>query len=94
MSQEDANIRERDPATVGRVVADPQVLAGKPRIAGTRISVELILEEMSAGTSMDDLIHAHPQLQPDDIRAAFAYALRSVRHEEVRPLAPGTGSTA
>lgn len=75
----------RDPQTIGRIALDPAVLAGKPRIDGTRISVELILEELSAGTSAEELLSGYPHLQPEDLRAALRYALESIRHEAVRP---------
>jgi uncharacterized protein (DUF433 family) len=57
-----------------RIVSDPEVLVGKPVIAGTRISVELILEKMSHGATTDDLIKAYPHLTREAIFAALAYA--------------------
>ena len=50
-----------------RIVSDPKVLMGKPVIAGTRISVELILEEIGSGTSIDDLLHAYPHLTREQV---------------------------
>ena len=52
-----------------RIVSDPRVMMGKPCIAGTRITVELILEELAAGRSMGDLLEGHPRLTPEGIRA-------------------------
>ena len=49
-------------------------MMGKPVVAGTRITVELILEELAAGRSFDDLIEAHPVLTPDAISAALRFA--------------------
>ena len=57
-----------------RIVADPEILAGKPVIRGTRISVELILERLAAGSTHAALIEAYPHLAEDDIRAALAFA--------------------
>ena len=57
-----------------RIVADPEILAGKPVIRGTRISVELILDRLAAGWTHAALIDAYPHLAEDDIRAALAFA--------------------
>jgi uncharacterized protein (DUF433 family) len=53
------------------IVSDPNVMIGKPVVAGPRISVELILEELAAGTSADELIAGHPALTPEAISAAI-----------------------
>ena len=76
----------RSPDTIGRITMDAGVLGGKPCVAGTRISVELILEELASGLSIDQLIEAYPHLRREDIQAALHHALDSVRHEEVGPL--------
>ena len=57
-----------------RIVADPEILAGKPIIRGTRISVELILDRLAAGWTMESLVEAHPHLTVEDVRAALAFA--------------------
>jgi hypothetical protein len=44
------------------IVADPKVMMGKPVVAGTRITVDLILEKLGSGESVDALIEAHPRL--------------------------------
>jgi uncharacterized protein (DUF433 family) len=61
------------------IVSDPNVMMGKPVVAGTRITVELILEELAAGTSADELIAGHPALTPEAISAALQIAPESVR---------------
>jgi uncharacterized protein (DUF433 family) len=75
--------------TIGRITVDPHVMLGKPCVAGTRITVELILEEFAAGTTTQELLAAYPHLGQADIQAALDYALRAIRHEEVRPLPGG-----
>jgi uncharacterized protein (DUF433 family) len=57
-----------------RVHADPAILNGKPVIRGTRISVELILQRLSEGLTVADLIEAWPNLTTEDIQAALAYS--------------------
>jgi uncharacterized protein (DUF433 family) len=91
MEQATPRFARRDPDTIGKIAIDSNVLVGKPRIAGTRISVELVLEEMSAGTSVEDLLAAYPHLTRQDIQAALSYALQSIRHEEVRPIPEAAG---
>lgn len=66
-----------------RVTADPAVMMGKPCIAGTRITVELILRKLGAGRSMTDVLEAYPRLTEDDLRAALAFAADYLQHETV-----------
>ena len=66
-----------------RISVNPAVLGGKPCINGTRISVEHILRELSAGTSMDELLAAHPHIVREDILAALAYAADSLSLEDI-----------
>ena len=53
------------------IVSDPNVMMGKPVIKGTRITVELILEKLAAGESIEDILEAHPHLQREAIQAAL-----------------------
>ncbi|MGQ0535625.1 MAG: DUF433 domain-containing protein [Methanobacteriota archaeon] len=69
-----------------RIVADPSVLAGKPIVRGTRMSVEFILELLSSGMDLGDVLTEYPQLRREDLLAALGYAATSLRHEEVYPL--------
>ncbi len=57
-----------------RIIADPEILAGKPVIRGTRLAVELILDLLAAGESEADLIANYPGLKRDDILACLSYA--------------------
>ena len=66
-----------------RITFDPKILAGKPIIRGMRISVEMILELLAQGASEREVLEDYPQLEPDDLRAALAYAHRLVAGEEV-----------
>ncbi len=49
---------------------------GKPVVAGTRITVELILEKLAAGETVEDILTAHPRLTGEAISAALQYAIR------------------
>jgi len=53
------------------IVSDPGVMMGKPVIAGTRITVELILEKLAAGETMEQILEAHPRLTGEAIQAAL-----------------------
>ena len=65
--------------------SDPAVMMGKPVVAGTRITVELILEKLAAGESPEQVLQAHPRLTSEAIRAALDYAVRVLRTDVVYP---------
>ena len=69
-----------------RITVDPKVLVGKPTIRGLRISVEQILRAMAAGVPEEDLLKEYPELEPEDIQAALAYAAELVAEEKVFPM--------
>lgn len=68
-----------------RILSDPTVMMGKPVVAGTRIPVELILEELSAGETFDQIIEAHPRLTREGILAALRFAAQALRADVVYP---------
>lgn len=69
------------------IVSDPKVMMGKPVIAGTRVTVEIILEKLSAGETVEQILEAHPRLTPEAIRAALAFAAQALRADVVYPVA-------
>jgi len=68
------------------VVSDPNVMMGKPVIAGTRITVESILEKLAAGETVEQILAAHPRLNRDAVRAALAFAADALRADVIYPL--------
>lgn len=54
--------------------SDPDILGGKPVVKGTRISVELILEYLADGGSVEDILDGYPSLTEQDVRAAIAFS--------------------
>ncbi|GBC78271.1 hypothetical protein HRbin08_01758 [bacterium HR08] len=68
------------------IVSDPSVMMGKPVIVGTRITVELILEKLAAGETVEDLLEAHPRLTREAIQAALAFAAEALRADVIYPL--------
>ena len=69
----------------------PSIMMGKPVVAGTRIPVELILEKLAAGETIDQLLEAHPRLSKEDIPAALSFAAEALRADVVYPI-PGHGT--
>jgi uncharacterized protein (DUF433 family) len=67
------------------ITSSPTVMMGKPVIAGTRITVELILEKLAAGESTDQILAAYPRLTLESLRAAFDFAARALRADVVYP---------
>ena len=76
---------KESPMPAPLIVSDPTVMMGKPVVAGTRITVELILEELAAGTSADELIAGYPALSPQAISAALQFAAGALRADTVYP---------
>lgn len=68
------------------IVSDPSILMGKPVIAGTRITVELILEKLAAGETLDQILKEHPRLNLEAIHAALAFAADALRADVVYPV--------
>jgi len=69
-----------------KVISDPAVMMGKPVVAGTRITVELILRKLGAGESFEQLLDSHPRLTREAILAALEFAANSLGAEVVRPV--------
>lgn len=57
-----------------RITTDADILGGKPVIAGTRISVSLVLEKLRVGWCIDEPLEEYPRLTDDHVTAALAYA--------------------
>jgi uncharacterized protein (DUF433 family) len=77
-------------APLDRTSIDPQICFGKPCIKGTRIWVSHILDFLASSETEDQILATYPQLQPEDIRAALAYAAEVAR-ERIVPI-PNTGA--
>lgn len=72
-----------------RIQSDPKVMMGKPVIAGTRITVELLLEKLAAGETSEQIKEAYPHLPEDAIPAALAFAAEALKADVVYPLPAG-----
>lgn len=69
-----------------RIVLDSEVLAGKPVIRGTRLSVELIVGLLADGWSEQAILDEYPSLTRDDVQACLRYASDRLQSEKVYPL--------
>jgi uncharacterized protein (DUF433 family) len=67
------------------VTSDPAIMMGKPVIGGTRITVELILEKLAAGETVEQILSAHSQLTEEAIRAALAFVAEALKADVVYP---------
>ncbi len=68
---------------LNRITFDKNVLVGKPLIRGLRISVDMILELFAKGATAQEILEDYPELEPDDLRAAFLYAHQLVAGETI-----------
>ena len=65
------------------ITVDPTVCHGQACITGTRITVSVVLDNLAAGVSLDELTSSYPSLTPDAIHAAIAYAAELARERVV-----------
>ena len=68
------------------ILSDPNVMMGKPVVAGTRITVDLILEKLGSGESIDAVLESHPRLTREGVLAALLFAAKAIRSEVVYPV--------
>ena len=62
------------------ITSDPSIMMGKPVVAGTRITVELILEKLAAGETVEEILEAHPRLTKEGVMAALAFAANAIKN--------------
>ena len=66
-----------------RIVQNPEIMLGKPVIEGTRMPVEIIVEKVAYGYSIQDILKEYPFISDEDIQASLLYAARVISREEV-----------
>lgn len=69
------------------IQSNPSIMMGKPVVAGTRITVELIVERLAAGETIEQLLDAHPRLSRESIYAALDFAAQALRADIIYPVA-------
>jgi uncharacterized protein (DUF433 family) len=70
-----------------RIALDPKVLAGKPVVRGTRLSVEFVIGLMAEGWSEADILSNYPGITHEDVIACLVYARDTLSSEKVFPSA-------
>lgn len=73
------------PELLDRITIDPAICHGKPCIRGLRYPVEVILELLSAGATIEDILRDYEDLNRDDVLAALAFAARLAQIKRVQP---------
>ena len=68
------------------IQSDPSIMMGKPVITGTWITVELILEKLAAGETIDQILDAHPRLTREAVLAALDFAAKVLKADVVYPI--------
>lgn len=73
-----------------RIETNPDVLAGKPIVVGTRIPVELVVELLAENWSTEEILDQYPALSHEDIQACLHYASERLQSERVYPVKTST----
>lgn len=66
-----------------RITLNPEILVGKPIIKGTRLSVEFIIDLLSQGWSINEILRNYPEISAEDIQACLSYASETLKSEKV-----------
>ena len=61
-----------------RITQDPAIMVGKPVVKGTRIPVEMVLNQLAYNPDLDELFAMYPELTREDVKACLAYAQAAV----------------
>jgi len=69
-----------------RVVVDPEIHHGEPCIVGTRVPVRMIVGSLADGLTVEQILAEYPQLTPEDVSGALAYAAEVLHQESLLPL--------
>ena len=78
--------RKKPSNLLERISVDPRICHGKPCIKGTRIMASVILDNLAAGMTPEEIVAEYPPLAPEDIQTAILYAAELAREEKLIPL--------
>jgi len=79
-------MKKKAPLLLERITISPDICHGKPCIRGMRYPVELILELLSSGMTMEEILADYEDLEREDILAALAFATRLSQIKRIQPL--------
>ncbi len=65
-----------------RITVNPEILVGKPIIRGTRISVEMLMDRLADGWTMEQILESYPRVTREDVLAAIAFVTEVFREED------------
>ena len=68
------------------IISDPNIMMGKPVITGTRITVEIILDKLSYGETVEQILESYPQLSHESIQAALHFAAKALKADVIYPV--------
>jgi uncharacterized protein (DUF433 family) len=68
----------KDQELLERIILNPKVMAGKPIIKGTRLTVEYILNLLAHSATTEEILEEYQGLKPEDIQACFLFATKSL----------------
>lgn len=66
---------------IERIIIDPEILNGRPSIRGTRVSVQTVVEYLSNGDSIEEVLENYPSLTRDDVLASLRFAANMMEHK-------------
>lgn len=75
------DIKVRDMTEEERIEVNPEIMAGKPVVKGTRIPVYVVLQMLGDGAEVGDILEDYPDLEEQDVKACIRYATKRVRRE-------------
>lgn len=70
-------------AALDRITRDPAVMGGRPCVRGMRVTVGMIVGQIGAGVTIDELLEAYPYLEREDILQALRYAAWLAEEREI-----------
>jgi uncharacterized protein (DUF433 family) len=73
---------------LARITIDPSICHGKPCIRGLRYPVEMLLQLLSSGMTLDEILADYEDLERDDVLAAIAFAARLAQTRRLVPVGP------
>ena len=79
-----------DQQLLERITLNPNVMAGKPVIKGTRLTVEYILNLLAHGATIEEILEEYEGLTPEDIQACMLFATKSLGDTDFMPLSMET----
>ncbi len=72
---------------LSRITIDPQICHGKPCVRGMRWPVEVVIDMLGSGMSIEEILDDHPELEREDIFACLQYAKLTLSGHNIKEVA-------